>query len=100
MLKLRIREPTCKVAKHQDLGMRQQPSREILTADCVEAAFSPDEVSIVLSALWVWRAQLGRVGSEQPIPGLGTSKSRKEVDDIARKLGGEPDTYFFGLDLS
>ena len=80
--------------------MRHPQSREDLTAGCVEAAFTPDEASIVLSALWVWRAQLGRVGSEQPIPGLGTANSRKEVDDIARKLGGDPDAYFFGLDLT
>ena len=80
--------------------MRQPPSRKVLTADCVEAEFSPDELSIALSALWIWRAQLGRVGSEQSVPGLGTSKARKKVDEIARKLGGDPDAYFFGLHLT
>jgi hypothetical protein len=80
--------------------MRNKPSREVVTADCVGAAFSPDELQITLSALWVWRAQLGRVGSEQPIPGMGTDESRKKADDIARKLGGDPDAYFFGLDLT
>jgi hypothetical protein len=80
--------------------MRKQPSREVLTAGSVEGAFSPDELSIALSALWIWRAQLGRVGSEEPVPGLSTASSRKKVDDIAQKLGGDPDAYFFGLDLA
>jgi hypothetical protein len=44
----------------------------------------------------VWRAQLGRIASEQLIPGLATTEARKKVDDIALKLGGDPDAYFFG----
>ena len=39
---------------------------------------------------------MGRVGSGQPIPGLATAESRKSVDEIARKLGGDPNVYFFG----
>jgi len=61
---------------------------------------SPDELSFVLSALWIWRGQLGRVGSAQPIPGLGTAEARKDVDEIARKLGGDPNAYFYGLQPS
>jgi hypothetical protein len=64
------------------------------------SALSAAERGVVLSALWLWRAQLGRIGSETPVPGLGTESSCKEVDEIARKLGGDPDAYFFGLDRS
>ena len=78
--------------------MRKEPSRDIHTPDCVEVEFSPDERSIALSALWVWRAQLGRVGSAVPIPGMGTADYDLKVDGIAQKLGGDPDAYFFGLD--
>jgi hypothetical protein len=78
---------------------KQQPSREVLTPDHSEAEFSPDERCIALSALWVWRAQLGRVGSDVPIPGMGTEEYRLKVNGIAQKLGGDPDAYFFGLDL-
>lgn len=63
----------------------------------VDDCLSSDELSVVLSALWVWRAQLGRVGSKPPIPGLAYPDDRKNVDEIARKLGGDPDEYFFGL---
>ena len=69
-------------------------------ADGIDDDLSPDELSIVLRALWVWRGQLGRVGTQQPIPGLATVEARKNVDEIARKLGGDPDAYLFGLDLS
>jgi hypothetical protein len=62
------------------------------------SALSAAERCAVLSALWIWRAQLGRIGSETPVPGLGTESFYKEVDEIARKLGGDPDAYFFGLD--
>ena len=58
---------------------------------------SPDELSVVLGALWLWREQLGRVGSGQPIPGLASAQARQRVDEIARKLGGDPDRYFFGV---
>ena len=88
------------VAHHQGLGMKRNASRKVLDEDCVEADFSPDEVSIVLSALWIWRGQLGRVGSTQSVPGLGSVGAQKQVDEIARKLGGDPNTYFFGLDLA
>jgi hypothetical protein len=58
---------------------------------------SADEVSLVLSALWLWRGQLGRVGSEMPIPGLGTLEARQTVDEVARKLGADPSAYFYGV---
>jgi hypothetical protein len=64
------------------------------------SALSAAERCVVLSALWIWRAQLGRIGSETPVPGLGTESSCMEVDEIARKLGGDPDAYYFGLDRS
>jgi hypothetical protein len=69
-------------------------------AEGFDGDLSPDERSVVLRALWVWRGQLGRVGTQQPIPGLATTEARKNVDEIARKLGGDPDAYLFGLDLS
>jgi hypothetical protein len=69
-------------------------------ADGIDSDLSPDELSIVLTALWIWRGQLGRVGTEQTIPGLATAEARNNVNEIARKLGGDPDAYFFGLDLS
>jgi hypothetical protein len=58
---------------------------------------SAEELSLVLSALWVWRGQLGRVGPTVPIPGLGTDEDRHVVDEIARKFGADPDAYFYGL---
>jgi hypothetical protein len=61
---------------------------------------TPGELNTVLSALWLWRAQLGRVGCEQPIAGLSTAKARKGVEEIARKLGGDPGAYFFGVEFS
>lgn len=88
------------MTKHQDLGMRRRAAREVPAADSIDGHLSPDELSLVLSALWIWRGQLGRVGSAQPIPGLGTAEARKNVDEIARKLHGDPDAYFFGLDVS
>ena len=79
--------------------MKTQAARAKPAVATSDGDLSPDEVSIVLSALWIWRGQLGRVGTEQPIPGLATAKARNNVDEIARKLGGDPDAYFFGLDL-
>ncbi len=55
---------------------------------------------IVLSAVWVWRSQLGRVGSGQRVPGLATAEAIGEVDEVARLLGGNPELYWFGLDTS
>ena len=78
--------------------MRKEHSGEVHTPEGVGAEFSPDERSIALSALWVWRAQLGRVGSSVPVPGMGTEEYRAKVARIAQKLGGDPDAYFFGLD--
>jgi hypothetical protein len=79
--------------------MKTRAARGKPAADVSDRDLSPDEVSIVLSALWIWRGQLGRVGSEQPIPGLAAAEARNNVNEIARKLGGDPDAYFFGLDL-
>ena len=79
--------------------MNSQAARGNPAAGATDGDLSPDELSIVLIALWTWRGQLGRVGTEQPIPGLATAEARNNVDEIARKLGGDPDAYFFGLDL-
>lgn len=87
-------------AKQQGLGMSRRAAHRDTAADSTDGRLSSDELSIVLSALWIWRGQLGRVGTEQPIPGLAAAEARKNVDEIARKLGGDPDAYFFGLDLS
>lgn len=73
--------------------------REDPVASVVDYGFSVDDVCLVLNALWVWRGQLGRVGSGQPIQGLGTAEASKNVGEIARKLGGDPDAYFFGLNF-
>lgn len=87
-------------AKQQGPGMSRRAAHRDTAADSTDGRLSSEELSIVLSALWIWRGQLGRVGTEQPIPGLATAEARKNVDEIARKLGGDPDAYFFGLDLS
>jgi hypothetical protein len=47
--------------------MRPHVAREAASADVVDRSLSADELSLVLSALWVWRSQLGRVGSEVPL---------------------------------
>lgn len=78
--------------------MSKEPPRKLLESDCVAAEFTPDERAIALSALWIWQALAGRVGSAAPIPGMGTEEYRLKVDGIAQKLGGDPDAYFFGLD--
>ena len=62
--------------------------------------FTPRQRAIALSALWVWRSQLGRVGSGQPVPGLATAKAIREVEEIARLLGGDPNCDLFGVDPS
>jgi hypothetical protein len=80
--------------------MRRRAASEVAATDGIDGHLSADELSIVLSALWIWRGQLGRVGSAQAIPGMGTAEARQNVDEIARKLGGNPDAYFFGLDLT
>jgi hypothetical protein len=72
-------------------------ARKAAAADEIDGRLSADELSLVLSALWVWRGQLGKVGSATPIPGLGIVEVRKGVDEIARKLGADPDEYFYGL---
>ena len=56
-----------------------------------------DELHIVLDALWVWQAQLGRIGSDQAIPGLANTEFRLKVQAIVRKLGGEPESHLFGF---
>jgi len=66
----------------------------------LDESLSADELRLVLRALWLWRSQLGRVGSEVDIPGLGTAEARHSVDEIARKLGADPDAYFYGLQPS
>ena len=58
--------------------------------DDVDRCLSKDELFIVLSALWVRRSQLDGVGS-------ASAEARRSVDVIARKLGGDPEAYFFGL---
>jgi hypothetical protein len=94
------RARACRVVKHQGLCMTRRAAREVAATNRIDGDLSADELSIVLSALWIWRGQLGRVGSAQAIPGVGTAEARENVDEIARKLGGDPDAYFFGLDLS
>jgi hypothetical protein len=68
--------------------------------EVVDRGLSADELHLVLGALWLWRSQLGRVGSEAAIPGLGTAHARDSVDEVARKFGGDPDAYFYGLQPS
>ena len=80
--------------------MRHRAALTVPAADNIDGHLSPEELSLVLSALWIWRGQLGRVGFAQPIPGLGTAEARKDVDEIARKLGGDPDGYYYGLQPS
>jgi hypothetical protein len=80
----------------QSVDMRRNVARRAASADIV-GRLSADELSLVLSALWMWRSQLDRVGSEVPIPGLGTVEARHTVDEIACKLGAVPDAYFYGL---
>jgi hypothetical protein len=87
----------CTVVPLRAAGMRRRSMMPTLTAGARDGNLSEKERSVLLSALWVWRGQLGRVGSGGPIPGLGTEEGRKTVDEIARKLGGDPDTYFYGL---
>lgn len=53
---------------------------------------------IMMNALWVWRSQLGRVGSGQPVPGLASEAAISEVDEIARSLGGKPELFCFGVE--
>jgi hypothetical protein len=72
-------------------------TREIPKGGDMDGHLSNDELSFVLSGLWVLKGQLGRVGSRQTIPGLATAEAHKRVDGIARKLGGDPDAYFYGL---
>ena len=80
--------------------MRRRVEGEAAETDGIDGRLSADELSIVLSALWIWRGQMGRVGSAQLIPGAGTAEARRNLDEIARKLGGDPEAYFFGLDPS
>ena len=70
-----------------------------MTIDVIEE-FTQRQRSIALSALRVWRSQLGRVGSGQPVPGLATAEAMKEIDEVAKLLGGDPDSYSFGVHLS
>ena len=73
------------------------PARKSKKAREVEERLSEEDLTIVLNALWVWRAQLNRVGSGSTIPGLVNEEVRQRVDRIARELGGDPEAYFFGL---
>jgi hypothetical protein len=52
---------------------------------------SKDELFIVLSALWVRRSQLNGMSS-------ASAETRRSVDVIAQKLGGDPEAYFFGIE--
>ncbi len=72
-------------------------TRKAAAVDEIGDRLSDDELAIILSALWVWRGQLGKVGSAMPIPGLGIAEARQDVDEVARKLGADPDAYFYGL---
>ena len=60
----------------------------IPAAGDMDRDLSKDELSIVVSALWMFKGQLGRVGSGQPIPGLPTAEARKKVDEIAETRWG------------
>jgi hypothetical protein len=64
----------------------------------VTEELSARQRTIALSALWMWRSQLGRVGSGQSVPGLATAESIEEIDEIARLLGGNPKSYCFGVE--
>lgn len=66
----------------------------------VTEGLTPRQRTIALSALWMWRSQLGRVGSGQPVPGLATAEAISEVDEVARMLGGNPKSYCFGVEAS
>jgi hypothetical protein len=77
--------------------MRRPVAPRLLKAGDMDGHLSEDELSIVVSALWMFKGQLGRVGSGQPIPGLATAEACRKIDEIARKLGGDPDAYFYGL---
>lgn len=66
----------------------------------VTEELTPRQRDVALSALWVWRSQLGRVGTGQPVPGLASGDAIKEIEEIARLLGGNPTSYFFGIDPS
>jgi hypothetical protein len=76
--------------------MKRSVAREVSTDGAVDD-LSLEKLPIVLSPLWLWRGQLGRIGSGQPIPGLAAAEARKNVDEIARKLGEDPDAYFFAV---
>jgi hypothetical protein len=66
----------------------------------VTEELTPRHRAIALSALWVWRSQLGRVGSGQTVPGLASAEDIKEIEEVARLLGGNPESYCFGVDPS
>jgi hypothetical protein len=66
----------------------------------VTEELTPRHRNIALSALWVWRSQLGRVGSGQTVPGLASEAAIKEIEEVARLLGGNPESYCFGVDPS
>lgn len=80
--------------------MRLPVARRAASSNGAYVRLSDDEVSLVLSSLWLWRCQLGRVGSGMPIPGLGTLEARQTGDEIARKLGADPSAYFYGVQSS
>lgn len=80
--------------------VQPQVNRKASSSEVVDVSLSAEELSFILSALWIWRCQLGRVGSNVPIPGLGNMEARQAVDEMARKLGADPDAYFYGLSPS
>jgi hypothetical protein len=66
-------------------------TRGMPKVDDINWHLSKDELFIVLSALWVRRSQLNGVSP-------ASAETRRSVDVIAQKLGGDPEAYFFGLE--
>jgi hypothetical protein len=77
-------------------------AQDVAVADTFDGAsqLSAEELSIVLRALWAWRGQLGDVCSRTPVPGLVSNEATRGVDELARKLGADPDAYLYGLKQS
>lgn len=63
----------------------------------IDVELTQRQRDIVLSALLVWRSQLGRVASGQPIPGLASADAIKEVDELAQLLAKDSKTYSLGV---
>lgn len=70
--------------------MKNRLARGLPETGAMDGHLSTDELSVVLSALWLRRAQLSGVGSP-------SAEAQKSIAQIVRKLGGDPEAYFFGL---